>query len=403
MNLLLAILHLNTPNGAASYVVTVASYLQRLGHEVTVYTTDAGTVAATARAQGLRVVDEEYHLPASLDGLLTNDTVIAYQMAARYPTTPHVYVAHGAEMDIALPPQMQGAISAVTVMNERVRRHIQAMSLDVRTIRLSQPIDVERFTARSPAPAHPRRALLLGNYLRGPKLKLVTDACERAGLEWIQVGRDNGARADPEIAIADADIVIAYGRSALEAMASGRAAFVMDQYAGDGWVTAERHARLEADGFRGTAFPGVFDGHRIEEALRGYHADMGPVNRDLVLQHHNPYAHADELATLFKRLSPGSRSNGTPSAEMARLIRTQWHSDWTVLQFSREIEGLRDRLDHSEARAVAAEARADHAEGTLAFLKSTRRYRFGAMLARPLDRLRQLRRARQREGAERSA
>ncbi len=389
MHLLVAILHLNTPNGAATYLVTAASYLQRLGHEVTIYTTDAGPMASTARAGGLRVVDDEHHLPAMPEGLLTNDTVIAYQMAARYPSTPHVYVAHGAEMDVALPPQLRGAVSAVAVMNERVRRHVSAMSLDVETVRLSQPIDFERFAAKGAVRDRPRQALLLGNYLRGAKLRMVTDACERAGLEWVQVGRSNGATPDPMAAITDADIVIGYGRSVLEAMASGRAAFIMDQYAGDGWVTADRHARLEADGFRGTAFPDVLDGQRIGEALCAYRPEMGAVNRDLILQHHNPFTHADELAALFKRLSPASRSNGTPAAEMARLVRTQWHADWTVLEFSREIESLRARLDQAEANETAAETRAATAEGNLAFLKSTRRYRLGARLARPIDRLRQ--------------
>src|SRR3954451_5154324 len=284
-------------------------------------------MAAHSSARGLRVIDEDHHLPAMPDGVLTNDTVIAYQMAARYPTTPHVYVAHGAEMDVALPPQMPGAISAVIVMNERVRRHVGAMALDIETVRLSQPIDFERFAARSPVRDQPRRALLLGNYLRGPKLKLVAEACERAGLEWFQVGRGRGTTPEPEVAIADADIVVGYGRSVLEAMASGRAAFVMDQYVGDGWVTAERHPHLEADGFRGAAFPQVLEGRDVEAALREYHPEMGAVNRDLVLTHHNPFAHADEIAGLFKRLSPASRSNGTPAAEMARLVRAQWHSD----------------------------------------------------------------------------
>jgi hypothetical protein len=381
MQIVLGILHLNTPNGAASYVLTVASHLQRLGHDVTVFTTDAGMVADHARDRGLQVADDYEQLPHEPDAVLTNDTAIAYELAARRPAAPHVFVAHGAELDMALPPQAPGIVSAVIVMNARVQQRLAAMALNVEIVRLTQPIDFEHFTSRSPARDEPRTALLLGNYLRGAKLEMVVEACERAGLEWLQVGRDGVPVTDPHSAIADADIVIGYGRSILEAMACGRAAFIMDQYVGDGWVTPERYAALEADGFRGTAFATVSDVDSIERGLRAYAPTMGALNRDLILQNHSPFAHAERLARLFKRLNPNPHPNGRVADELARLVRAQWHADWNAQEFSRETALLRQRVEQAETRVAVLERDLD-------MLKKTRRYRFGAALARPLDRLR---------------
>jgi hypothetical protein len=50
-----------------------------------------------------------------------------------------------------------------------------------------------------------------------------------------------------------ADIVVGVGRSAIEAMSCGRAVWVYRGSAGDGWVTPETCAAIEADGFRGRA------------------------------------------------------------------------------------------------------------------------------------------------------
>jgi hypothetical protein len=108
---------------------------------------------------------------------------------------------------------------------------------------------------------------------------------------------------------------------------------------------------------------------------------MGPLNRDLILQHHSGFAHAETLARLFKRLNPNPHANGAAAAELARLVRAQWHADWTAQEFAREVGVLRDRLEMYDSRVAELES-------NLAMLKETRRYRFGAAFARPLDTLR---------------
>ena len=95
------------------------------------------------------------------------------------------------------------------------------------------------------------------------------------------MGARSASHPRPELEIADADIVVGYGRSALEGMAAGKAVYVYDHGGGDGWVTAESYPALEANGFAGSATDDVIDKERLRADLLAYDADMGLVNREL--------------------------------------------------------------------------------------------------------------------------
>jgi hypothetical protein len=69
-------------------------------------------------------------------------------------------------------------------------------------------------------------------------------------------------------------------------MACGKAVFVYDHFGGDGWVTPRRYAAMEADNFAGLALPPISTPAQLEAELAGYEADMGIVNRELVVTHH---------------------------------------------------------------------------------------------------------------------
>jgi len=384
VRLVLAALHLSWMGGATTYLLTTAPYLQRLGHDVTLYSPDAGDTAALARERGLRVATSESELPGEVDGVLVQDTVLALELADRFPV-PQLFVAHGAEHDLAAPPQLPGVTAAIVVMNDRVARRARALAVDSEVVRLRQPIDIERFNVRGPAREVPERVLLLGNYLRGRRRQLLTDVCEELGLEWRQIGRDGQMVTDPASEIAAADIVVGYGRSALEAMSLGRPTYLFDHVGADGWVTAESYPALEADGFAGTAFPEPADAERVRRDLKAYDGQMGVVNLQLIRGHHSPFEHADQLSLLFKRAAGAQRPAIENGSELARLVRLQWHSDWLGSQLRREIE-------QADGRALAAEQRAQAAEARMREVSESARWRLVQRAMRPLDALRGRRR-----------
>jgi len=257
---------------------------------------------------------------------------------------------------------------------------------------------------------------LLGNYLRGERRAFVLQALTAAGIEAVQVGRHGVARPDPELAIADVDLVIGYGRSVVEGMAGGRAAYVLDYAGGDGWVTPDSWAMHEAGAFAGRSTDRIVDFQLLSEDLDRYDATMGIANRDLAVVHHGARQHAKSLVEILREVG-ASDAYPAPIDEMERLVRLAWRSDSRGRELEREIAEINDRqhaklaemwqrINEAEERSREAEERSREAEERsreaeereasarheLEDLRAQRRVRLANALSRPLDRLRAHRR-----------
>ncbi len=336
--------------GSESYLLTVAEQFDRLGHEVVVYAPEGGPGIAAALERSLTVADE-VGLPPDCDAALVQDAAVCAQLAERYPSAPQLFVAHSEYFDLQAPPQLDGLVDVVVALNERVEERMRSFGVEVEVVRLSQPIDTERFVSRNPLPEAPRRALLFSNTPISDRLRTLEAACEASEIELVRLGGIDGQTTDPRSAINDADIVIGYGRSILEGMACGRAAYVYDWNGGDGWITPGSYAAIEAGGFAGRSSGESFDAGRVEADLRAYSAAMGPVNHDLVIANHRANVHAQRLVELIRGLGAAGDRPRAPLQEMARLVRLEWRARAEVHALSRENVSLRDMLEESRERA----------------------------------------------------
>jgi hypothetical protein len=385
MELVLATLRLLEPGGTETYAITIAGQLERLGHDVTVYAPEQGPMAKHARESGLRVRGQPGELPDEPDAVIVQDGVVSYELAARYEAVPQIFVAHSADFDLQRPPQVTGVINTVVVLNDRIGRRLQALGNVPALTRLRQPIDVRRFTDLGRLPDHPRRMLVFSKYLdRDRRLALEVVAAE-AGIEVTEVGGET-TTLTPEFVIGDADIVVGSGRSILEAMACGRAAYVLGRGDGDGWVTGDRYAALERDGFSGLAFGEPIDAARLRHDLSAYAPEMGTVNRALVVQHHRAGEHAVELAHVVACACAGRRDAvRAPMLELARMVRVQWQTDARAGGLAHALGRAETALRDAETRAANAQEWGNALQSELDRLKATRRYRVMAWLVRPLD------------------
>jgi hypothetical protein len=365
MRLLLATNHLGL-GGSESYLLTVAEQLDRLGHEVAVFAPEPDRGAEVAEERRIPVIGEA-GLAEGYDAALVQDAGVSLTIADRCPDLPQLFVAHSAKFDLQAPPQLPGLVGTVVVLNDRVAARVRSFALELEIVRLRQPIDTERFAPRSPLPPVARNALLLSNTPNGDRLEMLRGACAEAGLELRQLGGITGQSTDIRPAVTDAEVVIGYGRSILEAMACGRAAYVYDWKGGDGWVTPESYPAIEADGFAGSAGDSITDATVLARDLSRYSAEMGPVNHDLVMANHKAGEHAQQLVELFGRLAQPPARPATPLQEMARLVRLEWRARADVHSLVHENAHLRGLLTESERRAAAfhEEAR-EHVEAAAA-------------------------------------
>lgn len=404
MRIVVSFLQMVGFGGTESYVLTVAGELQRLGHDVVVHAPETGPCAEFARAHGIPVEADEAKLTAVCDAVFAQDAITAYRMARRYPDAARVFVAHSTSYPVQSPPQVRDVCQAVVVMNDRLRRRTEELAWHPRIVRLRQPIDLQRFCFRALnlEQRRPPRVLLLSNYTQGTRRRMIERACAMAGLEFRHAGRTGLSTPMPEQDIAQAEVVISLGRGTLEAMASGRAAYVLGDAGGDGWVTAATYGDLEADGFSGRALDEAVSLARLADDLAGWREEMGEVGRDLACTHHDVTDHAQALVELVRDLGgDGPRPPAVPD-EVQRLIALEWDRNMQArsaaaetaiaraetAQVRAEVSALREELSLLRTELEASQRRRAELEDRLRELVRTRRYRWANRLAEPLDRLR---------------
>jgi hypothetical protein len=368
--------HLLAAGGTEVHLVTLGEQLRRLGHEVVLYAPEVGEFGDHARRRGLEVADSLRTLPEDCDVVFVQDAIVAYELAARYPAALTAFRICGDVFDFQLPPQLDGLLDLVVVLSDRYERLAQACAVRVPVVRLRVPIDTDRLVPLGPLGETPRRAVLLGNYAE--RDDLVRSAWEPQGVVVRRVG---GALQSYDVAeaVADADVVVAKSRAALDAMACGRAVYVLDVFGGDGWVTTEAYDAMERDQFAGQATGRVVNAASLAADLAGYRSEMGAVNRDLVLQHHRALDHTMELLQALGEREPLPR-NGAPLTELGRLTAMQWSWELTAREFRSMHWPLRERAERSEQRSAEAAEHArlaveEHAEASRAHDRAVARVR----------------------------
>ena len=408
MELVLATHKLADSGGAQTYALTVGEHLARLGHSVTLYAQELGVMAQLGRERALRVTATAEELPAHADGVITGvHRGLAVELAARYPDATRLFVVHGSE-DIHLPPPVPGATAATIVLNDLHAARAAACACAGEIVRLRQPVDLRRFSVRGSPRRRPEHVLLLGNYHRGHsgRAELLRDAWADGDLLWKEAGGE-AQTFDVSAAIAEADVVVGYGRSVLEAMACGRPAYVHDHAGSEGWITPQSYARMEAGGFAVAAARLPPDMAQLSADLEAYRPEWGLAGRDLARTHHDARDHAAALVSLLERLGPGTQC-AAPSTMRAleQLAESQLRAElmaehyrveskqWFTLYHGMQEELARERgawqttraeLERDSARFAQAAA---VAEERLTQFRRTKRYRLAQALARPLERLR---------------
>jgi hypothetical protein len=382
MRIVLARQSLATLGGVATYAMTVARELTRLGHDVTLVADELGTAADVARARGIGVTSLA-ELTGGFDAVLTHDLPMAATMAELYPDARRVFVAHSDGWDLELPPLVPGAVHAVIACSDRMAARVRALPLEMPIVRLREPIDTDAHLHIKTLPQRPKRALLLSNYLQGERRRMLTDTWERAGVECVQAGSLTDVVVDLNPAFASADIVVAKGRAALDGMCAGCAVYVYDQYGGDGWVTPDTYPAFEADHFAGqTEQPRTRD--ELAADLAAYDPQMGVVNHELTRTHHGARHHAMEVVAVLRGAYVRPPDRVDVLGELARMARAGARAESRMAELWRW-------ASTSDARAVAAEQRAADAERRLAEageVLATKRVRAGLAAGRAADRLR---------------
>jgi hypothetical protein len=382
MEVLVATRALAAPGGSETYLHTVVPQLRQLGHGVTCYSPLGGESAERLRSTGVAVHHDLSRLERP-DVAHVQHAPTALHVRGRFPDVPIVYVCHSSVLDVEDPPAGVDP-QAVVALSESVTRRLRAGTAPT-PVRLRQPVAVPYADeALVPIGARPRRALLAAHRARAI-LPAVRATCAEEGIELVIVDAGDGATDELTTGFMAVDIVFAVGRTLLEAMAVGRAGFVLDDRGSGGFVDGTTYAALEASAFaRFDPTPVTVDSLRAQ--LATYRPELGRIGLELVRRHHSARIHARDLVEVYEKarsveqlpasnLEPILRAYGDALEERFRLTFANRAMAWQAAALERELADAHRMLEASSAEA-------DRVEHELDALNATRVMRWSAPLRR---------------------
>lgn len=234
-------------------------------------------------------------------------------------------------------------------------------------------IDLDRFQARAPVAAHPRRALILSNYMPGEQRAQIRRVCHGLGITVREVGARDALWA-VEDELNWADLVFGLGRSALEAMACRRLVVVYDYNGGDGLVTLERFELLRRRNFSGRTHARHFTEAELTTEIAAYDPAIAEGVYAFIARDHDVRVMVSQLVGLYEEAR--ERAARSPATARAGAIG-QYRALTAVL-----------------ADVAALRAAAESAEGSLQDIRGSRSWQVLGMYRAARAGLRRLRRRR---------
>ena len=353
MRILITNNRLDTRAGSESYVETVMGALRDLGHEVIAFSPMLGDVASSLRNRGFEVHDNAARLPGGIDVIHGQHVNAVVPVRVALPSVPLVFVSHSWFIPNE-DPCAELAPAALVALNNRIETRLRSMARPpgVAVHRLRQPVEIGFFDGNRREPAvKPESALLVSRKISG-RLKSIQEACERAGIELRTL---RGESRDPRVEMAAADMVLASGRSALEAMSMGRPTLLIDQTVCAGWITEDSWEKIEGEGF-GTGNPAdsITD---LDALLATYAPEFGLQARILAAHQHAAQDHASALVGIYRSVI-GTLPTDVVNPRISALIGENWSQSLGLQTLRRSNADLRaenwalrrelDRLGHSK-------------------------------------------------------
>ena len=326
--------------GSQLYTRDLAVALRREGHRVVVFAPTLGEVAEEIRQHGVATISSLDQLGATPDLIHGQHHLQAMAAMTRFPDVPAIFVCHGWLPWQEAPPRFPSIRRYVAVDSLRRDRLIFEHGIDAGMIEVIENfVDVERFRHRTdPLPPRPRRALLFSNQAGENDLsETIRAVCASRDLDLEIVGYHSGRTVgQPELLLPEFDLVLARGRSALEAMATGAAVILCD-IEGDGpMVTPENFEGLRSLNFGVGALQHPLDRDRLARAVDSY--DPGQAERvsELVRQRCTLPQAVEKLLRIYHDVLL-ERPAGSTSPEISTSRYLEWLGPFLERQIDSEL------------------------------------------------------------------
>ncbi len=262
--------------GSESYTFTLAKELSKY-HEVSIYTPEPGPVA-----KFFSDFSEIVENPSC-----NYDFVIYFHNNTILPnlkSIPQIYTINGIFPKLEQPP---AGMTKYVAISKEIADHFKDLSPSI----ILNGIDTTKYKPNEKKDNNKKNVLFSSHY-KSNISRLIKYACLSLGLNFRRIGSADTKRTDVREDLHWADIVIGLGRTAMEALSSGKKVIVADKrsYANigmDGLLTKDNVARSCNNNYSGRAFKKRINIFLIRKELKKAIEDNTCWERDWICENHD--------------------------------------------------------------------------------------------------------------------
>ncbi len=359
--------------GTELYVRDLAVALRGRGYRTLAYSPNLGEVAEELADLGVPVMGDLAALPEPPD-LIHGHHHLGFMTATlAFPHVPAVYVCHGTKPWEEYPPSSPSIRAYVAVSDATRTRVVDAVGVPpAEVITIPNFVDVRRFPPRTALPASPRSVLIMSNRATADGFAgEAARVCRERGLRVTMHGSDSGSPvADPSAPLSEADVVVAAGRTALEAMATGCAVILADTWGMGGLVTPENFEALRRGNFGRQTSRGPCDHESVAAELDRYDPVGSRAVTRRVREEAGMEAAVDRWEQVYASIQQTAPVDPTSVARAAAdylagesaWVRRGHEWDRTVATLEEHAAALTERLDSALSDLAQYESRLAEAE-----------------------------------------
>lgn len=310
---------LDSGTGTEMYVYDLALRLLDIGRLPVVYCPRLGMMARRMQNKGITVVeciDKIGEKPDLIHGHHTLETLAA---AIRFPDVPAIFVSHDCTTWHDTAPKLANIRRYVGVDQACYDRLVfqDGVSADIALL-IPNGVHLGRFPLRKSLPVVPRSLLCFGSGFQTGDIDTVRRAVPELHVESIRA-RSHRPIAEPGPWLAQFDIVLARGRSAREAIATGASTIVADGNGIGDMVTTQNYQHLHRNNFGRRLLRQPLSIESIRKAVNQYDS----IDATRVATEHRVTNNLDNMVTQLTTLYDKVLNEGTIDPSNLESYRRQ--------------------------------------------------------------------------------
>lgn len=309
MNILITNHQLEDFAGTEISTYTLAKYLKKYHHQVTVYSKfTLSKVVAEFKQIGVDVItDINLIKNIKFDIAHIQHNISAYEVRNIFPNLPLIMWVHGIIPFLELPPIIDLNISKYFVNNQEIQKHLISLGIPKNKIIIVRNlIDTELFNETRPINKTPKNALIISNKITPDKELFIKKVLDKLNIKYYFVGKRFNIIPHHNLPqyINQADIVFTMGLGAMESMFCGRIPIIFDNQltsGNDGMVTSSNFSKIMEHNFSGRAFNKIYNKQDLINEIKKYNYQDSKILKNKVLVLYDSNQQVKKIIDIYQK------------------------------------------------------------------------------------------------------